>query len=329
LIFGLSPQEIKGKPPMTCKRCHHDTARKFGSYGKRHIQRYRCSDCRATFSEPAPKLGTHYTDPEAAAKALAMMLEGMSVRAISRLTGLHKDTILGLMNTGADSAARVLDRIRNIHPEHLQCDEIWCFVGKKQKQVRKGDPAELGDQWVFVAIDAETKLIPCFALGKRTRETTVRFISDLQERLTDERFQLTTDGFHFYERAVENIFAGQADFAQLIKLYGDYGQHGTERYSPSPIVEVISKVRDGRPDPAHISTSFIERSNLSLRMGLRRFTRLTNAYSKKLANLQAALTLWFAFYNFCRVHTTLRVTPAMQAGLTDHIWTVAELLGAA
>ncbi len=107
---------------MTCKRCHHDTARKFGSYGKRHIQRYRCSDCRATFSEPAPKLGTHYTDPEAAAKALAMMLEGMSVRAISRLTGLHKDTILGLMNTGADSAARVLDRIRNIHPEHLQCD---------------------------------------------------------------------------------------------------------------------------------------------------------------------------------------------------------------
>ncbi|MGI9104078.1 MAG: IS1 family transposase [Terriglobales bacterium] len=310
---------------MTCRRCNH-MARKFGRYGKRHIQRYRCAICKLTFSDEAPRLGTHYTDPETAAKALQLMLEGMSVRAISRFTGLHKHTILALMCTASESAAHALDRIRGIHSEHVQCDEIWTFVGKKQKQVRKADSPELGDQWVFVAIDADTKLIPCFALGKRSRETTERFIGDLQGRLTDERFQLTTDGFHFYERAVENIFAGQADFAQLVKLYGDYGQHGYERYSPGRITEVISKVRDGNPDPKHISTSYIERSNLSLRMGVRRFTRLTNAYSKKLANLKAALTLWFAFYNYCRVHTSLRVTPAMQAGLTDHVWSVGELL---
>ncbi len=142
-----------------------------------------------------------------------------------------------------------------------------------------------------------------------------------------DQFQLTTDGFHFYQRGVENVFAGQADFAQLVKLYGDYGQHGSDaKYSPGPIVETISKIRDGRPDPRHISTSYVERSNLSLRMHLRRFTRLTNAFSKTVKNLKDAVALYVAFYNFCRVHTTLRVTPAMQAGLTDHVWSLAELL---
>ena len=141
---------------------------------------------------------------------------------------------------------------------------------------------------------------------------------------------MTTDGFHFYQRGVEDVFAGQADFAQLIKLYGDFGQYDAEaRYSPPRIVEVISKIRDGRPDPEHISTSYVERSNLSLRMHLRRYTRLTNAFSKKLDNLKAAVTLYVAFYNFCRIHQTLRVTPAMQAGLADHVWSIAELLGTA
>jgi IS1 family transposase len=164
-------------------------------------------------------------------------------------------------------------------------------------------------------------------IGKRTAETTHRFLSDVKSRITDARFQLTTDGFHFYRRGVEDVFAGQADFAQLIKLYGDIGQHDAEaRYSPPRIMEVISKIRDGRPDPEHISTSYVERANLSLRMHLRRYTRLTNAFSKKLDNLKAAVTLYVAFYNFCRTHQTLRVTPAMEAGLTDHVWSVAELL---
>ena len=256
------------------------------------------------------------------------MLEGMSIRAISRFTGLHKNTILSLMLTAADNARYALDAIRNLRPNYLQCDEVWCFVGKKARRVRKGDSAELGDQWVFIALDAESKLVPCFEIGKRTKETTLRFLSNLKQRLSEDRFQLTTDGFHFYERGVEDVFAGQADFAQLVKLFGEYGQFDTPeaRYSPPRITGVISKVRDGRPDPEHISTSHVERSNLSVRTHLRRFTRLTNAYSKKLGNLKAAVTLYFAWYNFCRVHQTLRITPAMQAGLTDHVWSVGELI---
>jgi IS1 family transposase len=217
--------------------------------------------------------------------------------------------------------------VRNVRVGYVQADEIWCFVGKKQRQMRVGDSPDLGDQWAFIALDAESKLIVSCVIGKRTAETTHRFLSDVKSRITDARFQLTTDGFHFYRRGVEDVFAGQADFAQLIKLYGDIGQHDAEaRYSPPRIMEVISKIRDGRPDPEHISTSYVERANLSLRMHLRRYTRLTNAFSKKLDNLKAAVTLYVAFYNFCRTHQTLRVTPAMEAGLTDHVWSVAELL---
>jgi IS1 family transposase/transposase-like protein len=312
---------------MTCTRCQHQTCKRFGFVGKRHIQRWRCNSCNSTFCEAAPKLGTHYTDPETAAKVLSLMLEGMSVRAISRVTGLHKGTILSLMNTAAGNVSRLMNaKMRGVSARYVQSDEIWCFVGKKRRNVRESDPAEVGDQWVFVAMDAETKLVPSFVIGKRTRETTLRFLRDSQTRLTAARFQLTTDGFHFYERGVEDVFGGTVDFAQLVKLFGDYGQHGDERYSPPKITEVTSKVRDGRPDPAHISTSHIERQNLTMRMQMRRFTRLTNAFSKKLENLQAAVTLYFAWYNFCRIHQTLRVTPAMESGLTDHAWTMKELL---
>ena len=311
---------------MTCRRCQHQTCKRFGYVGKRRIQRWRCTSCRSTFCESVPKLGTHYTAPDTAAKVLALMLEGMSVRAISRITSLHKGTILALMNTAAANVTRLMDkRIRGVRARFVQSDEIWCFVGKKAKRVRSGDSSELGDQWVFVAMDADTKLVPSFVIGKRTRETTLRFLRDLQSRLTDGRFQLTTDGFHFYERGVEDVFGGTVDFAQLVKLFGDYGQHGDERYSPPRITEVISKVRDGRPDPKHISTSYIERQNLTMRMQMRRFTRLTNAFSKKLGNLKAAVTLYFAWYNFCRVHQALRVTPAMEAGLADHVLSLAEL----
>ncbi|SPF43584.1 conserved hypothetical protein [Candidatus Sulfotelmatobacter kueseliae] len=316
---------------MTCIRCQHQTCKRFGYFGKRRIQRWRCQSCKATFCEAHPNLGNHYVAPERATQALAMMLEGMSIRAISRLTGLHKNTVLSLMQTAAAKASHALDAIHDLRPRYLQCDEIWCFVGKKAKRVRKSDPAEIGDQWVFVALDAETKLVPCFEIGKRTKETTLRFLANLKQRLSADRFQLTTDGFHFYERGVEDVFAGQTDFAQLVKLFGDYGQHDTAeaRYSPPRITEVISRVRDGRPDPEHISTSHVERSNLSLRMHLRRFTRLTNAHSKKLENLKAAVTLYFAWYNFVRVNQAHRVTPAMEAGLTDRVWSLAELLGAA
>jgi IS1 family transposase len=176
-------------------------------------------------------------------------------------------------------------------------------------------------------MDADTKLIPVFSVGKRTMLTTQEFCWDLYKRLAG-RVQLTTDGFHFYTKAVAECFGLDVDFAQLIKLFGDYGQFDSPdaRYSPPRIAEVISRVRLGDPDPDHISTSFVERQNLTIRMQLRRFTRLTNAFSKKLENLKAAVALHFAYYNFCRVHASLRVTPAMEAGLTDHVWSIGELL---
>lgn len=261
--------------------------------------------------------------------AIQLLIEGTSIRSTERITQLHRDTILRLLVLAGERCIALMDtRMRNLQCKRIQADEIWSFIGKKQRNVRVEDADELGDAWIFVAIDAETKLIPAYAVGHRDRETTYRFLTDLRNRIAEEhRFQLTTDGFVFYRKGVEDVFAGQADFAQLIKLYGDHGQHDAAgRYSPAPMIETIIKIRDGRPNLRHISTSYIERQNLTIRMAIRRFTRLTNAFSKKLDNHKAACALHFAYYNFCRIHKSLRVTPAMEAGLTDHIWTLRELL---
>jgi IS1 family transposase len=259
---------------------------------------------------------------------IAALLEGNSVRSTERITNVHRDTICRLLVETGDYCNDLMDgSMRNLRCGYVQCDEIWTYVGKKQRRIRDQDSPELGDQWVFVAMDAETKLVPVFTVGKRTEETTWYFITDLAERLAN-RVQLTTDGFVFYRKQVEDAFGSEIDFAQLVKLYGDYGQHGNEKYSPSPIVEVISRIRTGDPDPKHICTSHIERQNLTMRMQMRRFTRLTNAFSKKLTNLKAACALHFAHYNFVRVHSSLRVTPAMAAGITDRVWETRELLAA-
>jgi IS1 family transposase len=260
---------------------------------------------------------------------LSSLLEGNSVRSTERMTGVHRDTICRLLVETGDYCNDLLDgSMRNLRCQFVQADEIWCYVGKKDKHVRKGDSPEMGSQWVFVAMDADTKLVPVFTVGKRTEETTWYFIHELAERIST-RIQLTTDGFVFYQRHVEEAFGSEVDFAQLIKLYGQYGQHDADaKYSPSPIVEVISKVRNGDPDPERICTSHIERQNLTMRMQMRRFTRLTNAFSKKLTNLKAACALHFAHYNFVRVHSSLRVTPAMAAGITDRVWELEELLAA-
>jgi IS1 family transposase len=262
---------------------------------------------------------------------ITSLLEGSSVRSTERMTGVHRDTICRLLVQTGENCAVLLDsQMRDVRIKYAQVDEIWCYVGKKDKHVRVDDPEEFGNQWVFVAMDEETKLVPTYMVGKRTRDTTYAFLLDLQKRLVDARFQLTTDGFVFYQRGVEDVFAGQCDFAQLVKLFGDWNVNaGAGRYSPPRIMEVISKIRDGRPDLDHICTSHIERQNLTMRMQMRRFTRLTNAFSKKLENLKAAVALHFAHYNFCRVHSSLRVTPAMEAGISDHVWTLGELLGAA
>jgi len=266
---------------------------------------------------------------QTALRALHCLIEGCSVRSTERLTGLHRDTILQLLVLAGQRCAQLMDeKMRGLKCKFVESDEIWSFVNKKQKRCRKEDPAEYGDAWVFVAIDADTKLVPCFTVGKRSAATTRAFVSDLSARV-EGRMQLTTDGFRFYVDAVEQSFGSEIDFAQLIKLYGDYGQHDSAgKYSPSPIMEVISKIRQGSPDEERISTSYVERQNLTMRMMMRRFTRLTNAFSKKRGNLQAACALHFAYYNFCRVHKTLRVTPAMESGITNHVWSIAELLGA-
>ena len=312
---------------MTCTRCQHQTCKRFGYFGKRRIQRWRCNSCHVTFCQPQPQspLGTMRTSEESATRAIQCLIEGCSIRSTERLTGLNRNTILRLLEVIGPRCERLLDtRLRNLRCRYVQCDEIWTYVQKKQRHVRNGEP-EIGDQWVFVAIDADTKLVASFRIGKRSIENTRNFMNDLHSRLADQ-VQLTTDGFHFYTKVVEETFGLDVDFAQLTKLYGDYGQHGTERYSPSPIVEVISKVRIGNPSKSDISTSYVERQNLTMRMALRRFTRLTNAFSKKLENLKAAIAIHFAYYNFCRVHGSLRVTPAMAAGLTDHIWEIRELV---
>lgn len=316
---------------MTCGECH-TVCQRFGVH-RNGLHRFRCPRCKRTYTESHTRtLGTMYISRDRAALALQLLLEGNSIRSTERITGMDRNTIMRMLVLAGERCQRLLDaKMRDLDCKHIQCDEIWGFVAKKERQVREDDPDEFGDAWIFVALDEETKLIPAFTIGKRTRETTYEFLTDLDSCLLPERrFQLTTDGFHFYERGVEDVFAGRADFAQLVKLYGDYGQHdAAARYSPGPIVEVISKIRDGRPDPAHICTSHVERQNLTMRMAIRRLTRLTNGFSKKLANLKAAVALHFAYYNFCRIHASLRITPAMEAGITEHVWTIKELIASA
>jgi transposase-like protein/IS1 family transposase len=313
---------------MTCTKCQHQSCKKFGYFGKRRIQRWRCTSCQSTFCEPHTKLtrDTMVSQPTATEAAIKCLLEGCSIRSTERLTGLNRNTIMRLLVIAGERSAQLLDtKLRGLNCRYVQCDEIWSFVAKKQRQVRKDDSTEIGDQWIFVALDADTKLVASYCIGKRSIANTMRFIGDLHKRLA-QQIQLTTDGFHFYTKAVPEIFGLDVDFAQLVKLFGDFGQHDEGRYSPPRIAEVISKVRIGNPSVRDISTSYVERQNLTMRMQLRRLTRLTNAYSKKLANLKAAVALHFAYYNFCRVHSSLRVTPAMEAGLTDHVWSVSELV---
>jgi len=315
---------------MTCIRCQHTTCVKAGSFGKRHVQRWKCTSCKNRFSEPHEKQtrNTFQSRPHAAIRALHCLLEGCSIRSTERLTGLNRNTIMRLLLVAGERSTKLMNhKMRGLKPRYLQVDEIWTFVQKKRGRARGSENPEIGDQWVFVAIDEETKLVPSFFVGKRTRQGTNGFLWDLYKRLAAP-VQLTTDGLNHYTAMVPMCFGLDVDFAQLVKLF-DHGQFDSPegRYSPSPISEVISKVRLGNPDPEHISTSFVERQNLTMRMAMRRFTRLTNAYSKKLSHLRAAIALHFAYYNFCRVHSSLRVTPAMEAGLTDHVWSIADLIG--
>ncbi len=317
---------------MTCKKCEHGTVKRFG-FTKAKTARYRCKACGATFTAAQPNpLGVHTTSMDDAVKVFELMTEGVSVRAISRLTGIHKTTILSLLATVGSKCARLFDaKVRNMRPRYVQADEAWTFVQKKQKRLTFDDPDERGDQYVWIALDSDTKAVLSYRVGKRDAVSAYDFIGDLHNRIAEtHRCQLTTDGLEGYIPAIEEHFGADVDFAQLIKQYAHPRTDGPDWFRPSShVVAAIPTPISGDPDFKRISTSHIERANLTVRMHLRRFTRLTNGFSKKLENLKAAVSLFMAWYNFCRVHQTLRVTPAMEANLTDHVWSIRELLTAA
>ena len=270
--------------------------------------------------------GMNKLSRDARAQILGMMVEGMALRAISRMTGASKNTIAKLLADAGEAFSDYQDRaLRGLTCKRVQVDEIWSFVYAKQKNVAgaKSAPEGAGDIWTWTAIDADTKLIPSWYVGARDGEAAQHFIGDLAARLAN-RVQLTSDGHKPYLEAVEQSFGADIDYAMLYKIYGD--AHGEGRYSPGECLGTQQLRVEGRPDPKHISTSFVERSNLSMRMGMRRFTRLTNAFSKKAENHSHALAIYFMHYNFVRIHQTLRVTPAMQAGVTKKLWELADMV---
>jgi IS1 family transposase len=256
-----------------------------------------------------------------------MMVEGVSIRAISLMTGASKNTIAKLLADAGQACLEYQDRaFINLPCKRLQADEIWSFIYAKQKNVPQEKRGQLGygDIWTWTALCADTKLVPCWHVGRRDADAAYEFMSDLADRLA-KRVQLTTDGHYAYLTAVDAAFGREIDYAMLVKIYGS-APEAEKRYSPPVCLGAERTVIRGRPDPEHISTSYVERQNLSMRMGMRRFTRLTNAFSKKLANHMHAISIYFIHYNFVRIHQTLRVPPAMAAGVTERLWDLSDMV---
>ncbi|MCW5888937.1 MAG: transposase [bacterium] len=263
-------------------------------------------------------------------QVIAALTEGCSIRATERLTDVHRDTIMRLGVRVGEGCARLHGAMmRNLQVSLIEMDEQWAFIGKKQKRVKIDDAPDMGDCYVWVALDATTKAVLSYVVGKRTGREALAIATDLRARILN-RPQITADGFGPYVGAIDYAFGRDVDFAQIVKDYAAVtGNDAAHRYSPGEVIATTKTVVCGNPDPTKISTSYVERFNLSTRMHMRRFTRLTSGFSRKLENHQAAISLHFAFYNFVRVHETLRVTPAMALGVTDHVWTIGELVHAA
>lgn len=260
---------------------------------------------------------------------LAMLCEGSSMRSISRIADVSINTVAKLLIEAGEACLAIHDEhVRGVNASRVQCDEIWSFCYAKAKNVptAKAAPDGAGDVWTWTALEADTKLMVSYFVGDRGAESAMILMDDLRARLAN-RVQLTTDGHKAYLEAVEGAFGADVDYAQLVKLYGSVGGNGPEkRYSPADCTGIKKVRREGNPDIAHVSTSHVERMNLSIRMQNRRFTRLTNGFSKKLDNHIHALALYFAFYNFCRIHKSLKVTPAMAAGISDRLWSLDDIV---
>jgi IS1 family transposase len=266
-------------------------------------------------------------DRETRARVLHLLCEGNSLRAVTRLTGVSKKAVSRLMVDAGQAAAWYQDRVfRNLTCKRVQVDEIWAFVYAKQKNVplAKKAPPNAGDVWTWTAIDADTKLIPSWFVGGRDSDAAMIFMEDLASRLAN-RVQLTSDGHKAYLEAVEGAFGADIDYAMLVKVYGP-SLEGEKRYSPAECIGAVKHRIEGNPDPKYVSTSFAERSNLNIRMHTRRFTRLTNAFSKKVENHTHSVALFAMYYNFVRIHKTLRTTPAMAAGVTSRLWEIGDIV---
>jgi len=264
------------------------------------------------------------------AQILAMLCEGMSMRSVSRITDVSINTVSKLLVDAGRYCSKFHDEnVRGVKAERVQCDEVWSFCYAKQKKVKgaKSAPDNAGDVWTWTALDSDSKLIISWLVGGRDAEYAHTFMLDLAERV-DGRFQLTTDGLRAYVEAVETAFGAGVDYAQLVKIYGEGPKTPERKYSPSEFVCGKLQTVTGNPDIKHISTSHIERSNLTMRMAVRRYTRLTNAFSKKFENHMHMVAIYTVFYNWLRIHKTLSVTPAMEAGLTDHVWEWSEIIEA-
>ncbi len=262
-------------------------------------------------------------------EAIAALCEGVSIRATERLTGVNRGTIMALgARVGMGCAKAHSKLMRNLNTSRLEFDEIWQFVGKKRKNVKDTDPETIGDQYTFIALAGTAKAIISYYTGKRTHEATYAFAKDVRARVMGAP-EISTDGFNSYPWAIERAFKGECAHGVIVKTYAavEAGAGAARRYSPGKVVSV--EVQRVAGDPRAISTSYIERQNLTLRMHQRRFTRLTNGFSKKFENHLAAIALYAMHYNFCRVHETLRITPSMQLGVTDHVWSIGELIDAA
>jgi IS1 family transposase/transposase-like protein len=307
---------------MTCHNCKIK-CQKFGKDRKGN-QRFRCCQCYKTYSERPEKLDGTYLPTERITQIIRLFVEGCSVRSIERITDTHRDTILSVLVLAGERCERLLENlIQNVPARDVELDEIWAYIFCKEKRNITGDPQK-GDAYCFVAIERTTKLVLAWHLGRRTARDSQEFIEKVNQA-TAGHFQVTSDAFPGYFDAVHTSLGTRVDYSQLIKVYGAANDE-EHRYSPPRVIDAIAKPMWGNPDPERICTSHIERQNLTLRMCMRRLTRLTNCFSKSWYNLKCAFALQFAYYNLCRVHQTLRVTPAMENNLTDHVWSLQELI---
>ena len=309
---------------MKCEHCGHEHVAKFGK-DRKGQQRFRCKCCGKTFVE-AHALTGRQTSMDDTVKVLSMLLEGMSIRSCERLTGMHRDTIMSLMVEAGESCRRFMKTtIRDIPSQFVECDEQWAFIFCKRKTAeRLGKGPDVGDRYVYTAIDRDSKLLLCWHAGQRDMDNTLDFVEMVRGAVSG-RPTISTDGFTQYAPAIVSTFHNEVDYAQIIKNFQNTGD-ASQRYSPGSITSITRKVICGAVRESDIGTSRMERFNLTTRMQVRRFTRLTNAYSKTTRNHDAMLGLYFAWYNWCRLHSTIKTTPAVQSGLAMERWTLATLL---